>query len=203
MTGVSWGKKRFARGAATLLLVLVGFLGDPAFAAASTQLPIQVIPPATGKSCPAVTFSEVQAHIYSGSLDSFDITLSDPTYVAVYAAVGETPIGLNYLTRWNNSDGSVRTHVDLQPTAINSDLRIQITFLSAHPDENGRQVTCVLNVPSIVPAEPGSSVPTAPQGPDTTSGAAPVTTPDNEAPSGNRYNHRGTSVHDAKRGRYT
>ena len=150
MTNVSLGKKRSLRTRFAVAAYIVGIICSPLSATATTVMPAQVLPPSTGQACEPITFSDIQAHVYSGSLDSFDITLSDPSYVAVSTAVNEQPVPYNYVTRWPNSDGSVRMHVDIQSTSLTRDIPIQITFLSAHNSLLGIPVTCVFTIPAKV-----------------------------------------------------
>src|SRR6185369_38248 len=98
MNRVSVGKRRFAKWIAAIVLAS-SIVGGPASAFASTILPGQILPPATGKTCAQVTYTDVQAHIYNGNLDSFDVTVSDPSYVAISTSVANAPIPFNYITR--------------------------------------------------------------------------------------------------------
>jgi hypothetical protein len=152
MEGVSWGKKRFVKKWAAMVLLLIGLFTSPISAFASTVLPSQVLPPATGKACAPVTFSDIQTHVYNTNLDSFDITISDKSYVAVSTSVNNTPVGFNYISRWNSPNGSVKMHVDLQSIRLDKDIPVQITFLSTHSDAGGSLVTCVFNVPAKIVA---------------------------------------------------
>ena len=198
MGHVSLGKKRFEKGAAIALLLL-GLFVSPVSAAASTVLPMQVLPAGTGKSCAAVTFSDVEAHVYNGNLDSFDITLSDSSYVAVSTSVDNATVGYNYVSRWAYPDGSIKMHVDLQAIRMNKDVPVAITFLSAHADENGNSITCMFNVPATIAAieealgggapssgqEPSTSVP-PPRPP--TSGDAGTGEPEGTSSATSTYN---------------
>jgi hypothetical protein len=156
MSSVSLGKKRLERLAAAAMLAFT-LLSGPTSTFASTILPNQVLPPAMGQACAPVTFSDIQAHVYSDGLDSFDITISDSSYVAVSTTIENTPIGFNYITRWQNPDGTLKMHVDLQPTPVNRGVPVQITFLSVHPDQNGASVTCIFQVPATIPAATASN----------------------------------------------
>lgn len=143
------GKKRFEKYFAAIIIA-ASILLNPASTFASTILPSQVIPPGTGRSCAPVSFSDIKAYVYNGHLDSFDINISDRNYVAVYTEVDKSPIGYNYITRWNNGDGTLRIHVDLQPTRFNRDISVQMAFLGVYRSENGSQVTCMFNVPATI-----------------------------------------------------
>jgi hypothetical protein len=172
MENVSLGKKRLVGGVSTLLLI--GSLLVPVSASASTVLPMQVLPPGTGRSCAPVTFSDIQAHVNAGHLDSFDITLSDPSYVAVSTSVDSEAIGLNYVTRWAYPDGSIKMHVDLQAIQMNRDVPVQITFMSAYTDANGQGITCMFNVPAVIEAVMVAASPVSGRG---TEGGTPSTRP--------------------------
>jgi hypothetical protein len=152
MGNVSLGKKRFGGAAITVALLFTILLSSPAFAAASTVLPMQVLPAGTGKACPAVTVSDIVAHIYNGNLDSFDITLSDSSYVALSTSVNESDVAFNYITRWAYPDGSIKMHVDLQSIRMNKDVPVEITFLSSQSDIHGNRVTCLFNIPALIEA---------------------------------------------------
>ena len=151
MTSVSLGKKRFLSGGIAFAAALI-LVGMPIVTAASTVLPMQALPPATQTSCAPVTFSDIVPYIYERHLDSFDITLSDASYVAVATTVDNRPVAFSYISRWQNADGTLRMHVDLQPTDLITDVLVQITFLSAHNDSGGNAVTCIFNVPARIAA---------------------------------------------------
>jgi len=151
MRNVSLGKKRLKQLLAAASLV-ASLLGGPISVSASTLLPVQILPPATGKACGPVIVPDIQAHVYGGSLDSFDVTISDPSYVAVSTIVANKAIGFNYITRWLNPDGTLKMHVDLQPMQMTKDVPIQITFVSVHPDQSGSPVTCLFRIPASIPS---------------------------------------------------
>jgi len=169
-----WGRKRVEK-AFIGVMVFACLFGGPVSTFASTLLPAQVLPPATGKSCSPVTFADIQAHVYSHNLDSFDITISDASYVAISTTVDNKPVAFNYISRWSNPDGSVKMHVDLQSISLTRDIPVNITFLSAHNDQSGSLITCLFNVPAKVPAQVKSAG---------TTGVSPVpgVTPSSHAP---------------------
>jgi hypothetical protein len=153
MQNVSLGKKRFVTTYIVALFVMsVTLSAYPASALANTLLPIQVLPPAAGKSCPPVSTSEVSPHVYGGQLDSFDITVSDAKYVAVATVVNNSPVAYRYLTRWVNTDGTIRTHVDLQPTPVGQGVYITITYMSVQSTNTG-SITCIFTVPALIQTE--------------------------------------------------
>lgn len=150
MINVSLSKKHSLGIRFAIAVYSVAIISSPLSVIATTVMPTQVLPPSTGQSCAPVTFSDIQTYIYSGHLDSFDVTLSDSSYVAVSTSVNQDPVPLNYVTRWANPDGSVRMHVDIQSTPLSRDIPIQITFLSAHNNLLGTPVTCIFNIPATV-----------------------------------------------------
>lgn len=173
MSNVSLGKKRF-EGKTLGLLLGAAVLLSPLSTYASVLLPSQVLPPQTGKSCAPVTVSDISAHVYDQKLDSFDVTLSDSTYIAVSTTVGEQMVPFNYISRWSNPDGSVKMHVDLQSIRMDRDVKVQITFLSAHTEEGGR-VTCIFNVPATIEAVAAPAETPSTGGTTSTGGTKPAT----------------------------
>ena len=139
-------------------LVLVIFA--PGSASASTVLPAQILPPGQN-ACDAITLSDIQAHVYAGSLDSFDFTVSDPSYVAIAASVGDVSVPFYYMTRWVNPDGSLRMHVDLPEPPHGTDVTIRVTLLAALKDAAGVPKTCAYSLSGLVTglAAPTSYVP--------------------------------------------
>jgi hypothetical protein len=191
MSTISSGKNRW--GKVITSIVFLGVLTGPFSAFASTVLPSQVLPPQKGAVCAPITFSDIQAHVYNGNLDSFDVTVSDPTYVAVSTTVNGKPVAFNYITRWSNPDGSVKTHVDLQSIRMNRDVPVQMTFLSAHRDQSGNNlVTCIFNIPATIAAVThagGAEYPTSGQ----TSSTHHVTRPSSE-PTGGKTSTSSTAT---------
>ena len=128
-------------------LVLVIFA--PGSASASTVLPAQILPPGQN-ACDAITLSDIQAHVYAGSLDSFDFTVSDPSYVAIAASVGDVSVPFYYMTRWVNPDGSLRMHVDLPERPQGSNITIRVTLLASLKDTAGVPKTCAYSLSGVV-----------------------------------------------------
>jgi hypothetical protein len=77
--------------------------------------------------------------VYNNALNSFDVTISDASYVSVVGAAGQTGIPLRYMHRQVNADGSLKLHVDIDSTAINGSLPVSLTLLSSQPG----QPTCI------------------------------------------------------------
>ena len=115
--------------------------------------PVSVIPPDL-TACPAVTVSDIHPYSYQGGLDAFEMTVSDPRYVAMQASVGDSVIPFQFLTRNSNPNGSIRIHVDLYRMPLNGTVPVQVEFLAS---VNGR--TCFLNVQSsfIGDSEPANA----------------------------------------------
>lgn len=117
---------------------------SPVQASASTQAIVRQVLPSNAQTCPAFGASDVRAYVYDGNLHSFDITITDPSYVAVAGKVGKTPFPWRQVSRWNQSNGMVRLHVDVPQTPIASAVPITITLISAHP--GGKPITCVVTI---------------------------------------------------------
>ena len=97
---------------------------------------IQAIPPG-GNSCPQVTAANFTPYIYDGALDSFEFTISDPSYVALIGSAGDTPISFQLMTRSIDATGALRVHADIASTRVIGTLPISVTLLSAR---SGRPV---------------------------------------------------------------
>lgn len=123
---------RIARGIVGSITVMA-LLAMPTFASAGTAsvLTQQVLPPGSN-TCAPLFVQSVTPYIYDGELQSFDIVISDPSYVAVIGAAGDVGIPFNYMTRRMNPDGSLRIHADTT-VAVNGKLPVTVTMLSALP----------------------------------------------------------------------
>ncbi|MBI5470602.1 hypothetical protein HY968_04795 [Candidatus Kaiserbacteria bacterium] len=138
--------KRFLAGSvAALALVIFA----PGSASANTVLPSQILPPGQN-ACAAITLSDIQAHVYNGSLDSFDFTVSDPSYVAIAASAGDVSVPFYFMTRWANADGSLRMHVDMPESPRGPDVTIRVTLLAALKDSTGASQTCAYSLSGLV-----------------------------------------------------
>ncbi|MDB5238314.1 MAG: hypothetical protein JWM46_584 [Candidatus Kaiserbacteria bacterium] len=91
---------------------------------------VQVIPPG-GNSCAPLQVLNVHPYIVDNAVHSYDVTVNDPSYYVVISSIGDTAYTFRYVSRWMNSDGSVRQHVDVQTTPIGTSLPITLTLLSA------------------------------------------------------------------------
>ncbi len=106
----------------------------------------QVLPPGQTTACQTPQVGVFTPYVYDGALQSFDLSLSDPSYVAVVGSAGETSIPFTLMTRQIQSDGYLRIHADID-VPIASTLPVTVTLLSA----NG-QVTCVSVISTTVSA---------------------------------------------------
>lgn len=142
------------------------------FSAAAAEVTVQtaqVIPP--GTSCAPLSVTNVHPYIVDNALHSFDVTVTDPAYVAVISTVGDTSYTFRSISRWRMADGTLRQHVDVQTTPIRGSLPVTLTLLSA---QTGQPVC--LSVVSF--SVEGPRVPTSPTKPVTREPIPPVTTPE-------------------------
>lgn len=116
-------------------ITAVALLAAPSFAAAGSAavLTKQVLPVSTTSPCPPLFVKSVTPFIYDGELQSFDVVLSDASYVGVLGAAGDVSIPYNYMSRRIEQDGSLRLHVDTT-AVINGRLPVTVTLLSALPN---------------------------------------------------------------------
>ncbi|MHB1086710.1 MAG: hypothetical protein ACYCZ0_03105 [Minisyncoccota bacterium] len=118
--------KAFAVGIVSFVAFAVPF---SASAQAVTKT-IQVLPPG-GVGCQALPVTSVVPHVQEGELHSFDITVQDPSYVAVLAEVGSEAIPFRYMTRFNHGGGFIRHHIDINAARITNPLSVSLTLLSS------------------------------------------------------------------------
>ena len=130
------------------LLVGLVFV-SPLSAIAFTANPLQIIPPGGGKTCAPISTSGLHPYVYSGNLDSFDVTISDFRYVAVSASVGNTQIPLTRMTRWLTGGEGIRTHFDIYSTQTQKGVPVQVVFLSVQT-VNNVSVTCLYSISGTV-----------------------------------------------------
>lgn len=158
--------QRIGRGLAphTLLLIsvgllLIGWAIAPAAASADTisSQTAQVLPPG-GATCPQITASNLTPYIYNGALDSFEFTISDPSYVALAGSVGGEGIPFNLMTRMG-APGGLKIHVDIATTPITGTLPLNVTLLSAR---GAGAPVCLTTVAMTVVTGPIQSGPAAP-----------------------------------------
>ena len=129
----------------------------------------------------------VTPYTANGELQSFDVVIADRQYVSLLATTGDTGVPFNYMSRWNNTDGSLKIHVDVPSTPIYGSLPVSVTFLSAQSgqpvclsvvsfDVQGNATTPAPR-PSYISGSsgPAPSTETSSTGGNATSGAATTT----------------------------
>ncbi len=146
-------------------LAAIALLITPGFAAAGTAAVVtkQVVPPTGGPACAPLFVQSVTPYIYDGELQSFDVVISDPSYVGILGAAGDASIPFNYMTRDIQPDGSLRMHVDTT-AKINGTLPVTITMLSALPGAPVclSQVSFTTDVNGTIESSTPINVPSAP-----------------------------------------
>lgn len=156
-------------------IVAVALLAMPSVAAAGSAsvLTKQVLPPG-GTSCAPMFVQALTPYVYDGELQSFDVVISDPSYVGVLGAAGNVAIPFNYMSRDINPDGSLRLHVDTTAT-INGVLPVTITLLSALPNAPVclSQVSFTVDLQGTIETSGPIQVPTSPIDTDTDSMTSP------------------------------
>lgn len=96
--------------------------------AASVNVITKPVVPQTGVCVPPVA-SAFKAYVYEGNVHSFDIEISDSTYVAVAGSIGEQGIPFIQMNRRITPTGTLRIHADMSTTPARQ--LIYITLLSA------------------------------------------------------------------------
>lgn len=119
----------------------------------------QQILPLGSQTCQNLQVLDAQSYVYDGALNSFDLTVADPSYVSVLGSVGDVGLQLGYMSRRINPDGTLRIHVDTPSIQLYGETTITLTLISA---KQGSPV-CVAAVYITVPAPTHSSQPTSPQ----------------------------------------
>ena len=143
MKGVSHETLNPGRSLAVLGFVVAAltFLPGLASAQVANVRTIQLLPPGQN-TCQTPTLLNVTPNVYDGTLQSFDVTISDGSYVGVLASVGTSQVPLQYMTRWSGGAGAVKIHVDTPTTPVNGALPVNLTVMSALPG----QPVCVTQV---------------------------------------------------------
>jgi hypothetical protein len=118
-------------------------------AADATVATYQAIPPG-GNACTQLAVSDFKSYVYDNSLESFDFSINDASYVAVTGTVGDTPVPFSQMTRRVESPNSVRIHVDIASQSVTSDLPITVTLFSS---KGGGQPVCVSVVSALVQSQ--------------------------------------------------
>lgn len=134
------GMSTFAIG----IVLAVASFAIPAEAATNVTVD-QVLPP-QGEACAVLGATDIRTFIYDGALHSFEVGVSDSSYVAVAAQVGDQAIPFNQITRRFDQNGNLTIHVDVATTPLVSDMPVSVTLMSAQ-----QGITCVAAVSSIIP----------------------------------------------------
>lgn len=134
-------------------IAVVATLTLPVFSSAATAPAIQTrqLLPQGGNSCVPLTVTSIQEYVQDGDLNSFDVTINNPTYVAVFATIGGAPLSFQYMTRDIMPDGTLRIHVDV-PIEMSHSAAIAMTLLSAE-----RNITCMSTIAFGVVGVDGST----------------------------------------------
>lgn len=135
-------------GAAAVFALL--FLAGPSAAHAETNVQVRQVLPPSAQTCPVLGATDVTPYVYDGKLHSFDISITDDSYVALSASVGDEVVPFNFVSRRYDQQQGVRLHVDITPQPLYTDTAISITLLSAHP--GGQSITCLATLTTVVPA---------------------------------------------------
>ena len=122
---------------------------------AATAVSVDQVLPPQGESCAVLGATDIRTFIYDGALHSFEIGVSDPSYVAVAAQVGEQTVPFNQITRHLDGSGNLTLHVDVATTPLVSDTPVSITLMAVQQGN----ITCVATVSSIIAAQEPGTVP--------------------------------------------
>ncbi len=125
------------------VFIVAGF-ASPVHAATNVAVD-QVLPP-QGETCSVLGATDIRTFSYDGALHSFEIGISDPSYVAVAAQAGNQSVPFNQITRRFDQNGNLTIHVDVATTPLVSDIPVSVTLISAQ-----QGITCVASVSSVVP----------------------------------------------------
>ena len=117
-----------------LLWFLACAPGHAAAATVATARTQELLPPGQN-TCQAITVTSIDPHVYGGSLESFDVTVTDSSYLGILATVGQTSVPLQYMTRWAGSPSGLMIHVDTQATPVNVSLPVTLTLISGLPGQ--------------------------------------------------------------------
>ncbi len=154
---------RTTRGIVGTITALALFASPAAaFAGSASVVTKQVLPP-NGASCAPLVVKSVTPYIYDGELQSFDVVITDASYVGILGAAGDASIPFNYMTRDIQTDGSLRLHVDTT-AKISGALPVTITLLSALPNAPVclSQISFTTDVNGTIEGSTPINVPTTP-----------------------------------------
>lgn len=153
------GLMKFALGTkAVCAVVVAATLALPAatFGATAPAIETRQLLPVGGNSCSQLSVSSIQEYVQGGDLHSFEVTISNPSYVALFGTVGGAPLSFQYMTRDIMPNGQLRIHVDV-PIEMSHSSAISMTLLSAEGN-----ITCMSTIAFGVTGVDGSS-PVAPE----------------------------------------
>ena len=135
----------------TIITIFISSLVSlPIITAADTSLnlsTIQLLPPGQN-TCVAPSVVSFKSYVYDGSLDALEYTLTDPSYVAIAATVGDQTLPFQYMTRWMDpQNGNLRIHIDSAVSVSSAGTPVKVMLVS--PGGMGRP-TCALEIDTIV-----------------------------------------------------
>ena len=117
----------------------------------------QILPPGANTACPHIPVTSYKNNIYQGALNSFDVTISDPTYVAVVGSVGNMSIPFQYMTRSVDQLGNLTYHVDTPSVSVGKSLVVSMVLLSS---KGVNTPVCAATVSITIGAKVAASAPT-------------------------------------------
>ena len=127
----------------------------------ATTKSVQLLPPNVGNTCAPLATPIFKAYVYDNAVNSFDVTISDPSYVAIAGSVGETQIPFNLMTRFVDSSGVLHMHVDTPTISVHGTVPVTLTLLSVRTDKT----VCAATVTAVlVSSGSAASTATASQG---------------------------------------
>jgi hypothetical protein len=154
-------------------LLAVALFAVPGFASAqSAAVVTKQVLPVGGNSCTPVFVSEVTPYIYEGELQSFDIILSDASYVGLFGQAGDVAIPFNYMSRDVLPNGSLRLHIDTT-AAVDTAIPVVVTLLASKQTGTSTitcltQVAFTTNAEGVITPENPTTVPVVDGSTDTT-----------------------------------
>lgn len=142
---------RYVQVLSVLAFVSFFIITAPSFASAD-EVSVQTaqILPVGSNTCAPAAVSGFTPYVYNGTLDAFEFTVSDSSYVAIAATIGNTSIPFNQMTRRSESSGAVRIHGDLTSTRVGNGLPVSVTMLSA---KGAGQPVCLTSITTLVTAD--------------------------------------------------
>ncbi len=147
---------------ATLCISSAATLPTKAFALEASVNTQQLLPLVLGaNTCPALSVTSFTPYVYDGALHSFEFTITDPSYVALFGTVGDRSLSFEKLTRRTLPSGAIQIHADINTTPVKGALPLQVTLLSARTG----QPVCMGIVSMSVGSGPVQSAPPTPPKP--------------------------------------